>query len=227
MRAKILLTIATFIFFVFNSNAQFEKGTVLLGGSVSYSSSRTAQPNYFGNYQYRNEGSGANVQIGQAVNANSFTGIILSYSHFNNATSSLPDSNFNKGTTIGAGAFYRKYKKLLKDFYFFTEVSGQYQHGEMKQESSVSGYFKTKAVSDGGILSFTPGISYAICKNFQMELLMTGLISTSYTHTNYHYTSGTPPVASEGKNNSISINANLNSNLLYNFGIGFKYFIGK
>ncbi len=228
MRTKILLTIATFIFFVFNSNAQIEKGTVLLGGSINYYSIKNTLPDFYRNYQYKTEGDGANIQIGKAVNRNSIAGIVLSYSHFNNSNSgNSPDSNFNKGTTFGAGVFYRKYKKLLKDFYFFADVNGQYQHGEARQAASTNSYYYTKTISDGGTITFTPGISYAICKNFQMELLMNGLVSTSFSHSKYHFTYGSPSVDSDGKTNSLSINANLNSNLLYGLGIGFKYFIGK
>ena len=38
-----------------------------------------------------------------------------------------PDSNYNKGNAINAGVFYRKYKRLIKDIYFFGEVDG-YTH---------------------------------------------------------------------------------------------------
>ncbi|MEO8861424.1 MAG: hypothetical protein ABI358_08375 [Ginsengibacter sp.] len=228
MRTKILLTIAAFIFFVVTANAQIEKGTILLGGSINYYSYKSSQPYFYNNYDYKSEGDGANIQIGRAIKTNSFAGIILSYSHTNNYTTAVsPDSNFNKSTTLGAGVFYRKYKKLLKDFYFFAEVSGQYQHGEMEQAGSTNVYYNTKASSNGGTITFTPGISYAVCKNLQMELLMNGLVSTSYTHIRYNYISGTPTVTSDGKSNSFSINANLNSSILYGFGIGFKYFIGK
>ena len=227
MRTKILLTIAAFIFFVFTANAQLEKGTILLGGSVNYYSDKSSQPFLYNNYNYKSDGVGANIQIGRAVKTNSFAGIILSYSHTNNyVTTVSPDSNFYKSTTVGAGVFYRKYKRLLKDFYFFAEVNGQYQYGETKQAGS-NVYSNSKATSNGGTITFTPGISYALCKNLQMELLMNGLVSTSYTHTRYTFISGTPPVTSDGKRNSFSIYGNLNSNLFSGFGIGFKYFIGK
>ncbi len=228
MRTKILLTIAAFTFFVLTANAQIEKGTILLGGSINYYFDKNSQPFLYNNYDYKNEGVGANIQIGRAIKTNSFAGIILSYSHANSYTTAVsPDSNFNKSSTLGAGVFYRKYKKLLKDFYFFAEVSGQYQHGETKQAGSTNVYYNSKAASNGGTITFTPGISYGVCKNLQMELLMNGLVSTSYTHIRYNFISGTPPVTSYGKSNSFSINANLNSNLLSGFGIGFKYFVGK
>ena len=229
MRTKLLLTITTSIFFVFNSNAQIDKGTVLLGGSVNYYSYKSSEPYYYNNYEFKSNGNAENIQVGKAIKTNSFAGIILSYYHANNYTTDIsPDSNFNKNTTFGAGIFYRKYKKLLKDFYFFSEVSGQYRHGEMEQAGATNVYYSTKVTSNGGTITFTPGISYAVCKNFQMELLMNEVVSTSYIHTKFNYTSsGTPPVNSDGKSDSFSINASLNSNPLYGFAIGFKYFIGK
>jgi hypothetical protein len=228
MRTKILLTILTAVFFFATSNAQIEKGQILIGGGIGYSSLEGYLPEV-GNVSKYKSGI-ASVNIGKVISANTIVGVMLSYSNNNYKNyygNNSSDSNFSKGNTFGAGVFYRRYKNIFKNLYFFAELNGQYRHAETKQQGVTSGYYYSKVVSYGGTISFTPGLSYALCKNFQMELIMNQFVSTSYSHSKYYYTSGTPTVTNEGKSNTFSINANLNSNLLSGFGIGFKYFIGK
>jgi hypothetical protein len=227
MRTKILLTISIAFIFISTSNAQIEKGNIFLGGGISYYSFKGNQPNIGDFNNYKNQIGSGNIEIGKVVATNSVAGIIFSYSNYNWKLSNSPDTNFNKNNNYGIGVFYRKYKRLFKNFYFFAEANGQYQRGDNKQAGNSNYYFNSKTVSDGGVVSFTPGISYNICKNFQLELIMNQLLSASYIHTKYYYTSGTPAVTTDGKSNTVSLNANLNSSLLNSFGIGFKFFIGK
>src|ERR1019366_7132401 len=116
MRTKILLTIVILFCIAFTSNAQLNKGNYLLGGSLSFSNVKnTSTPNnaYTDNYF------GANVQLGRLIKNNTVLGVIVSYSSSNSHLTGYPDSNYNKGNTTSAGVFYRKYKRLVKDLYFF------------------------------------------------------------------------------------------------------------
>jgi hypothetical protein len=224
MRTKILLTTAILFCFAWTSNAQLNEGNYLLGGSLSYSNAKnTSTPNddYTGNYF------GANVQIGRLVKNNTVLGVIISYSNSNSHLTGYPDSNYNKGNAISAGVFYRKYKRLIKDLYFFGELDGVYSHSKSDQNNSNYYYYITKTSSDGGTVSFVPGISYAVCNKLYIELLMPNILAASYVHSTTAYTSGVPPILTSGKGNNFSLNANLNFNLLSNFGIGFKFLLGK
>lgn len=226
MRTKILLLLAIIFCGAFAANAQIDTGRFLLGGSIGYSNSnfKNTQPVY---NNYQNESIGASIQLGKIVKTNTVAGIIVSYAHSNFHISGFPDSNFNRNNQISAGIFYRKYKRLLKDFYFFGEVDGVYFHSKNDQGNYPNMGYNLKTIFNGGSVSFIPGISYAICKKMYMELLLQNLLSVSYTHSTIVNTQGTPPVSTNGKGNTFSIAGNLNSNLLNNFGIGFKFLLGK
>ncbi len=63
---------------------------------------------------YTDNNFGINVQIGRLIKNNTVLGVIVSYSSSNSHVTGYPDSNYNKGNSISAGVFYRKYKRLIK-----------------------------------------------------------------------------------------------------------------
>ncbi|MEP6947976.1 MAG: hypothetical protein ABI863_01815 [Ginsengibacter sp.] len=213
MRTKILLLFAVFFCIVLISNAQVNTGRYLLGGSFNMFQSKDNHPYNDG----KNNGLNANIQFGKVVKENTVVGVILSYSYYN-YDYTAPHSN--DGKNYGAGIFYRKYKKLAKDFYFFGEADGAYAYSE-NNFTQLSGY---KLKTNGGTLSFIPGVSYAICKRMQIELSMPNIISLSYTHNKTDYTSDPAPPPPTQKGNNFTFNTNFNSNLLSSFGIGFNFF---
>lgn len=125
-----------------------------------------------------------------------------------------------------AGAFYRKYKPLKNSFYFFGELDGSFQH-----QSGLQTYFpnvdRTLATNANGIsVGFVPGIFYSVWKKMQIELTMPNLLNIYYRKTKT-VDSSLPPSVSSQEENEFWLNANLNSNLLSNFGIGFTFLLGK
>jgi hypothetical protein len=205
---------------MFGSKAQVNSGRYLLGGSFSTYNFKNIQILQ----NSKNNSLSANLQVGKVVKENTVVGVILSYSYSNNYFSAPSDSN--KVNHFGAGVFFRKYKKLAKDFYFFGEMNASYDHTNYRQtylQNSSQGF---KSVSDGGSASLIPGLSYAICERLQIELVMPGIIGLSYSHYKTDYL-GNPPLFPNQKGSIFSMNTNLNSNLLSNFGIGFKFLLGK
>ena len=230
MRTKILLTIVILFCIAFTSNAQIDKGRFLLGGNLSYFSSKNSQSNYPYSYNHNSQYRmiNTNIQIGKAVNTNDVMGLILSYGYNKDNTINYPDSNVFKINQYGLGVFYRKYKKLLKDFYFFGELDGEYTHSVNSQYSLQNQSDGSKRRSSGGLISFVPGLSYQLCKRMQIELIMSNIISASYGHFKLTYNAtAIPPGNANTEGNDFSFNANLNSNLLSNFGVGFKFLLGK
>ncbi len=223
MRTKILLLLAVFCCVVFTSNAQINTGRYLLGGSFNVYNSKNYQPSPNSKFKSLN----ANIQFGKVVKENTVAGLILSYGYSNYYYTNTPD--YTKINQYSAGVFYRKYKGLAKDFYFFGEVDAAYSHTENKQAYFQNGTLtqSSKSISNGGSASFVPGISYAVGKRMQIELLMPDIIRLSYSHTKTDYYTATPPSPPDQKGNVFSFNTNLNANLLSNFGIGFKFFLGK
>ncbi|MEO8109168.1 MAG: hypothetical protein ABI594_04005 [Ginsengibacter sp.] len=128
--------------------------------------------------------------------------------------------------TIGGGLFYRKYKSPGKNFYAFGEINATYSHTNNDlayfNPAGQSLYAKSYLIS----MYFIPGVSYSVCKNLQVELSMPNIAYISYQHmsTIEKYL---PPTALPQKKNTFSANANLSTNLLSNFGIGFKFFLGS
>ncbi|MEP6615261.1 MAG: hypothetical protein ABJA57_01720 [Ginsengibacter sp.] len=220
MRIKILLLFAISFWIIIPANSQINTGKFLLGGSFNFFSTKDAQ-----NLQNsKSKSFHGNLQIGKAVKQNNVVGITLSYGYskfnFFNTSDSIKSSQF------GAGIFYRKYKKLIKDFYFFGELNAGYEHSNYMQtylQNNVQGF---KTVTDGAFLSFIPGISYGICNRMQIEILIPNIINVAYSHYKTDY-EGNPPAFFDQKGNTFSLNANLNTNLLSNLGIGFKILLGK
>ena len=219
MRTKILLLFAIFFCVALASNAQINAGKYLTGGSFNIYSNKNPQPNN----NFKNKSLYTNIQLGKVVKENNVVGVILSYNYYNNYYNNNQDA---KNTQYSAGVFYRKYKRLIKDLYFFGEVDALYHHWESTPGYTQNGNYFSKAISNGGLAYFIPGISYAVCKRFQIELLMPNIIGISYSHTKTDYVN-TPAPPSSGEGNSFSFNTNLNANLLNSFGIGFKFLLGK
>jgi len=215
MKTKILLPIVIILFATTAANAQINEGRYLLGGSVNYSSQKNSQVS-----GTKNESFNSNIQLGKVIKDNTVAGIIASYGFYSNGPT-------NKSNQFGAGVFYRKYKPLARNFYFFGELDASYNHSNQTNGTFQIGNDATRNFSNGGTLSFTPGISYSVCKRMQIELSMPNIASISYAGTKYETTSSITNSVSTVNGNNFSGSVNLNSSLLYSFGIGFKFFLGK
>ncbi|HEY5407336.1 MAG TPA: hypothetical protein VIJ92_09615 [Ginsengibacter sp.] len=224
MKVKILLTIVMYLFVTHTSYGQINPGQILLGGSISYNNNNS---NTQASNNYKNENFATSIQVGKSIKNNRVEGIIISYSNSNSHILGFPDSNFSRVNQINAGVFYRMYKRIFKDFYFFGEADLLYSHIKNDQGYPQNGSNSSTTNSNGGILTFFPGVSYALCKRMQVELLVPNLLSASYYRTSSVNTQETPSSVTHEKGYNFSIGANLNSNLLYSFGIGFKFLLGK
>src|ERR1700759_2551778 len=102
------------------TQAQIKKKSTLLGGQIFY---YTSNIDYSWNQSNQKEKDGAfNILIGRALKDNAVLGVAASYQ-----PSTL--NNFFNGSTFvnekvnqySFGVFYRQYKTLAKDFYFFAQ----------------------------------------------------------------------------------------------------------
>ena len=91
-----------------------------MGGVFGYSNSSNKQTTN----TYQSESFNANIHIGQIISNNTVVGLIFTVGHSNNHVPDFPDSNFYKSHMTRVGVFYRKYKKINKDFIFFGEADG-------------------------------------------------------------------------------------------------------
>ena len=220
MKTKILLTTVILFFAAFSANAQIDKGKYLFGGSINVSGLKSNQTSS----NLKNESLYTSIQFGKVLKENTVVGIIASYSYNNYYVNSPQET---KSNSYSAGIFYRKYKSLVKDLYFFGEVNTSYFHSWSEQGLNLPANYGERTISNGVSANFIPGISYTVCKRMQIELLMQNIIGISYSHSKTNYPTAPPSTNLNHDENSFSFNANLNSNLLSNFGIGFKFLLGK
>ncbi len=212
MKTKILLLFAILFFAAFNSGAQITGGKYLLGGSASYYNSSTDN----------NNSAFLNLQFGKVIKLNTVVGITGSLS----ASKNHNGNDVYKVYQYSAGIFYRKYKPILEKLYFFGEVDAVFQHGRNYGTYFYNVGQSLLTNSNGAQLNFIPGLSYGVSKKMQIELTMPNLASVSYARIKT-IDSQLPPGVLPQKGNTFLANINLNSSLLNNFGIGFKFLLGK
>lgn len=211
MKTKILSSLAI-LFFAATTSAQITEGKYLLGGSFGLNSATNQNSNSVS----------TNLQFGKAIKENTVVGIIGSIYISNNKS---PGQNTRVDQYSG-GVFSRKYKPLKNNFYLFGEMDATYQSYNTNYTyfTNVNQTLITK--SHSGFIAFAPGISYSVTKHLQMEITMQNLASIYYSHIKT-IDSSLPPGVAPQKASNISANVNLNSSLLNNFGIGFKFLLGK
>ncbi len=210
---QIFLLSTVIALFSLTTSGQIKKGSLHLGGQFSYYNSKvvynTSQPEQkfnSGNY---------NISAGTALKENSVLGLYIGYGHYyfkdsSNYYSKIKDDRYN------IGVFYRQYKRLAKDFYFFGELGGGYI-GSNRTYVSGPGNVTTKYAQSGAGLSLTPGISYRIYKKLQVELSIPQIAGVQYAVIK------TTSLVNNSKEDQFSFNTNLNSSLLNNLGLGFRF----
>jgi hypothetical protein len=178
MTKRILVTLLTICCFSNFTNAQIKTSSVLLGGQIGYYSSDVSysgsQPNE------KNNNASFNISIGKALKENSVYGLNLTYSpvkvdNFYNGANYI-SSKLNQ---YNLGIFYRKYKKLGKDFYFFTELGASYINMKETNTDTLGTDLETIKQS-GGQIFLTPGLSYKILNKLHLEIIIPNLVTTEY-----------------------------------------------
>ena len=214
MNRKVYLPVLFFLSLSFMGNAQINKGSVLLGGQI-YASSSVDKTGDQKNQQ--NSNAAFNISVGKTVKENAVAGISLMYSpsvakYYNNPGSSIAKTKMNQ---YSAGVYYRLYKNIGKDFYFFGEFGAAYI-GSKSSSQDDQGNELSSSRTSGGQLSLTPGLSYKLLKNLHLEILIPNLVDI-----NYSVTKPSPSIAAS-KQERFSFNSSLNSNGLNALGVGFR-----
>ena len=221
------LTLLVLVFISFCAKAQIKKGTLLVGGQISagksdnnYNQSGYPFPQpipYFqnDNFKYTNVG----VSIGKAVKDNRVIGFNFNTANFKQTFFyNLTESSKAKGNQNEAGVFYRSYRKLGKDIYFFGQANALINFGKTKYNYS-SSINNSTLKKTGASLSLSPGLAYAISKKFHIELSMQNLLEIQYISSKQEFTN---PANQTLKSNSYGFNSSLSTGVLGNIGIGFR-----
>ena len=195
---------------------QIKKGSILLGGQVFYFDSKFVQST--NQIVQKNSTATFNISVGKAFKENSLYGLNLSYSP------SAYDYAYNGSTYLNRktkfysiGGYYRLYKSLAKDFYFFSELGAAYIFSH-QIDTDTLGIKQVPLNQSGGQLNFTPGISYKIFKRVNFEVTIPNIVYVQYSVSKTE--TATP--SQYTKENRFSLNTNLNSSPLNYLGIGFR-----
>jgi hypothetical protein len=173
---KIFYLFIVFIFASLVSSAQIGKGSILLGGDISFNSQKgNTTPGNTNTYSSSNFTFAPS--IGKAIKDNLVLGGMLIYGHQQNS-SDQGAGNTSKATadTYGLGAFLRKYFPLGKGFSFFTEAQLEGFLTENKSDGTLT------SKGEDLTFAFSPGIAYGISRRVQLELGLPEFFSATYTH---------------------------------------------
>lgn len=213
MCKKIITVILVFLCCSFCVKAQIKQGSILVGGAVYYTNTHTKNSN--GEMSQKENTGFIDLSVGKAIKENSVVGIHLEFSPA--VSNSFNDGNIvykTKTTGYGAGVFYRKYKTLGKDFYFFLEAGADYLYGEQKTKDASGNKLQNNTYSLAN-LSLSPGISYKVFKNLDLEVSIPQLIALQYQ---VNKTNG----VTQTSQNQFNFKTNLNASTLNNLSVGFR-----
>lgn len=208
MNKKITLAIMALLCCTFIVNAQIKEGSILLGGGISYN-------NTSDNYTYpfalpesdKSNSEVVNISLGKALKENSVVGILLTYNNSTGKITSDDTLNSNNKTYIySAEVFYRRYKKLAKNFYVFGEFGAGFDAEKIESgyaSGNYPGYATNTSQSSEGFINFTPGVSYKILKKLLVELTIPNVAAINYTIVKSSQTNE--------KENVLSFNSDLSS----------------
>jgi len=162
----------------FFSQAQINKGAILLGGNFSAGTSsdkpdgvdkalKSTNLSFFPSY-------------GRAIRDNLVLGFDLLFIYDTQAPGLTSTSQTNG---YGAGFFVRKYKPLGSGFSLFgqTRLGFNYQDYQTDYSAGTGSQHQDQRAL-GASLAFTPGIAYAVSRRWQLETSLPSLASINYTH---------------------------------------------
>lgn len=200
MKQTLLLSVLIAIFSL-TSAAQIKKGSILLGGQISFNHS-----NVDNNTGQDNSSAVFHIAAGKAYKENSVLGLYAEYAHYSVSGSFISDF-------YRTGIFYRKFHKLLKDFYFFGEIGAGYMGAKEKRY----GINEFRNYQSGVEINVTAGLSYRIYKKLHLELSIPQIAGMYYT------VSKTRSVTDNSKQDSFGFNTSMNGNFLNGVAVGFRF----
>lgn len=207
------------IFFFYTPQAQIKKGSLFLGGNISFLSVKNdidlPQP-----LLQKQKSISIQPLAGKAIRDNTIIGIYISFGY---AQSDNINNSLASKTNQYAGAlFLRKYKSLLAGFSLFGETDLRFLHeGRTYYRSNQTD--NTKGPTIG--VSFYPGLSYAVNKKLQLETAFGRLFDISYTHENRLVKGSDGRTNAKSTINFFNVQTILNN--ISNFTLGFRLLISK
>ena len=222
MKLKMLFSVVFACTLLTSSYAQINKGSTWLGGSFSYGKHNGKLIPSMPEEELRQ--TRILPAVGVAIKENLVVGIFGTY--INEDRKNDDYLKENKSKAYGGGVFVRRYVPVYKQLYLFGEGRLNYTHskGTVKYDWGNGNYtYDFKGWSTG--VTFTPGISYGITKNVQLEAGVVSLFNISYGRAkavNAGSNAGNP-----GSSKTNSFNADINLDKLSSFSLGVRFLLNK
>jgi len=202
MKQKILLFAFFLCTFIVTTHAQqISKGSIWLGGNISYNQNKTDNEN---DPDTKTQSLSIAPAIGKAVSDNLVAGVRLSYLY----NKFITDGNSYDERQYGGSVFVRRYLPVISRLYVFGEGSvgaSHYRGGQMKGGSFT--------------IALTPGVSVGINKKLQLETGFNSLFNTYYMKRK--------PIAGSTISSITSFGAGVNLENQSTFYLGFRFLINN
>lgn len=211
------LCLAVTLVFVSNLTiAQIKKGSTLLGGQLNY----FHEKNKIDDYLEKTASGAIGLSVGRAYKENAMVGFSISFYPIKMSnTINFSDTINTTFKQLGVGVYFRQYKKIAKDFYFFGQAEGSFLTANQTQEFTIAAANITSTRNQISI-AVTPGISYRIFRKLYTEISMPNIMGIQYAVTKSN--SQVPQLRSY-RRNQLGIYSNLNTNTaLGSLGVGFR-----
>ena len=216
---KKILTALVCIIMVQLVQAQIQKGSLFLGGSIGITKS-----NGESGIGDKTTGFSWNIspQIGKAIEQNKVIGMQFSAgSNSTENTNAGGSTAKNEGKQIGVGVFYRQYFPIYKKWMFYGQANTNLNF--FNSSASTQGIKNQQAKVINVAFTASLGITYQVSKKLWLEAGLSNLAGIEYSHQKSETLSSAGVVTSTFKNNSVSANVNLNGS--NNFAFGFRWII--
>lgn len=219
MKKTITLSILAMFLFSLASNAQINKGSIMLGGSLGGNFNNIKDPD---TVTSKTNSFSISPAIGFAVSNNTIVGFSLQYG-FNNYKYPylLQEQKYH---SYGAGVFLRKYKPLSKDFYLFGEGELMYNHYTYNYSTNNNNGTEYDSKGNSIALNITPGIAYSLTRCIQLEAGLQNLLSIGYSSGKEN---AKDPNNIDYKTSGVNFNSSLSPVSLSGISLGIRFLINK
>lgn len=222
---KITLLSLAFILVASIANAQIQKGSIFLGGSLNFSSDKSNLTST-NNSESINSNWAMRPQIGKVFSNNKIAGVFLNTGGSQNKQTSAPSNlSQTKGRFYGGGFFFRNYFPIIHRFYLFGDASlgFSFDKSESLIDNGTTRYVYSTSKTWQPYFSLVPGISFAATQKVHIEAAFSNLLSLSYNSTKSKEFSS--PGTLYRETDSKSLRASANANGFNNIYLGIRFII--
>ena len=199
-------------------NGQFTKGSKLLGGTISFYTTNSA------NEDTRTKSAGVSFSpsYGRFYRDNRLFGVMLKASGTFRKNPDKDDSG------LGAGVFFRQYRSLGKSqfslfleenasYNFLQHYSNQISESTLEVERRYSNYY--------GQLAVVPGVAYGLTRRLQLEVFVPSLVSINYYSQDWRISELQSGTVRTGKDKQFNVTTGFQQNGIGNLAVGLRWLI--